>query len=87
VPHHAEKLELAAVRLFHEGKRLIGSFYGSAQVQRDLPRYAALAESGHLDLGALISRRIDLDQVGEALKWVAQGSQLRAVIVPGTDAA
>ncbi len=87
VPHHAEKLELAAARLFHEGKRLIGSFYGSAQVRRDLPRYAALAESGHLNLGALISRRIDLDQIGEALEWVAQGLQLRAVIVPGKDAA
>jgi S-(hydroxymethyl)glutathione dehydrogenase/alcohol dehydrogenase len=82
VPHHGDKLELAAVRIFYEEKRLVGSFYGSAQIRRDLPRYAALAERGQLDLGALISQRIVLDQVGAALESLAAGTGLRTVILP-----
>jgi S-(hydroxymethyl)glutathione dehydrogenase / alcohol dehydrogenase len=63
------------------GKRVLGSLYGSAQVRRDIPLLVELAEVGRLDLDALVSRRITLDQVNEGLAAIESGEVIRSVIV------
>jgi S-(hydroxymethyl)glutathione dehydrogenase / alcohol dehydrogenase len=40
---------------------------GGAQVLRDFPRFLKLAETGKLDLGSLVSRRITLDQINDGI--------------------
>jgi S-(hydroxymethyl)glutathione dehydrogenase / alcohol dehydrogenase len=66
---------------FFGERRVLGCFYGSAQVKRDFPLLVALAESGRLDLGALVSRRISLDQVNDAFAAMERGEVIRSVIV------
>ncbi len=49
------------------GRRISGCTYGSSSVRRDIPRFVALAESGRLDLAALIGRTIGLEDVPDVL--------------------
>jgi S-(hydroxymethyl)glutathione dehydrogenase / alcohol dehydrogenase len=62
------------------GKRLIGCVYGGSSVFRDIPRYVALAESGAMDLGALLGRRVALVDVPDILAGRLGAG--RTVIVP-----
>jgi len=54
---------------------------GSSQIRADFPRYVALAEAGRLDIGSMISRRIVLDDVNDALRAMDAGEVIRTVIV------
>ena len=71
----------SAVSLFADSKRLLGCMYGGAQVRRDFPRFVQLAETGRLDLGALVSRHIHLDDVDDAFRAMEAGEVIRSVIV------
>jgi S-(hydroxymethyl)glutathione dehydrogenase/alcohol dehydrogenase len=81
LPAHDAMLTLTAGTLLHGEKRLLPSIYGSAQVQRDFPRFVGLVESGQLDLGAMVSRRITLDEVNGAFRAMEAGESVRSVIV------
>jgi S-(hydroxymethyl)glutathione dehydrogenase/alcohol dehydrogenase len=70
-----------AFPLFYDEKRLLGCIYGSAQVKRDFPRFISLTETGRLDLGAMVSRRVKLDEVNEAFRAMQAGEVIRSVIV------
>ncbi|MBF4163294.1 Zn-dependent alcohol dehydrogenase [Nocardioides acrostichi] len=65
----------------HREKKLLGCGYGSAQVRRDIPRLVALAESGQLDLGSMVSRTMTLGQVNEAFTAMSSGDVVRSVLV------
>jgi S-(hydroxymethyl)glutathione dehydrogenase / alcohol dehydrogenase len=67
--------------MFYEEKRLLGCVYGSAQVRRDFPRFVHLVETGRLDLGTMVSRRIKLDEVNDAFTAMKAGEVIRSVIV------
>jgi S-(hydroxymethyl)glutathione dehydrogenase / alcohol dehydrogenase len=73
-------ITLPAVPLFLQEKRLIGSFYGSAQIRRNFADLVALAESGQLDIGSAVSRRIRLDEVNDAFRAMEAGEVIRSVI-------
>ena len=69
-----------------KGRRVADSVYtmvvpGSAQVKRDFPRFIALTETGRLDLGSMVSRRIKLDEVNDAFRAMEAGEVIRSVIV------
>jgi S-(hydroxymethyl)glutathione dehydrogenase/alcohol dehydrogenase len=70
----------SAVELMTNDKRITGCFYGSANVRRDFPRFVELAETGRLDLEAMVTRRIDLAEVNAALDAVERGDVIRSVI-------
>ncbi len=61
--------------------KILGSYYGSADVARDIPRLIALIETGRLDVGSMISRRLTLDQVNEGLEAMEKGEVIRSVIL------
>jgi S-(hydroxymethyl)glutathione dehydrogenase/alcohol dehydrogenase len=63
------------------GKRLCGSVMGDAQILRDFPCFIKLAEVGKLDLGSLVSRRINLDEVNDGRSWLNRAEGVRIVIV------
>lgn len=58
-----------------------GCWYGSADVHRDIPRLVELYRNGDLLLDELVSRRITLDEVNDALDDMAEGDAARTVIV------
>jgi len=76
------ELPLPANALRAQGKQIRGSNYGSAQVRRDMPLLVRLAETGRLNLAGMVSRRVPLDQVNQAIAAIDQGQVIRSVLIP-----
>lgn len=70
-------------RFVEDGKRLLGSNYGSAVPARDIPTIAADAVAGRLPLARLVAERIALDDLDAALDALRRRDGARRVIVPG----
>jgi len=81
MPRMDSQVTLPGFAMFYDEKRLLGCVYGSAQVRRDFPRFISLVETGRLDLGAMVSRRIKLDEVNDAFRAMEAGEVIRSVIV------
>ncbi len=81
MPANDAKITLPAVAAVFSGKRLAGSVVGGSQILRDFPRFIRLAESGRLDLGSMISRRIKLDEVNDGISLLNQAEGVRTVIM------
>jgi hypothetical protein len=62
-----------------ESERLLGRFMGGSDPQRYYPVLVRLAESGCLDLASMVSRRIFLDEVKDALRSIESLDGVRAV--------
>ncbi len=62
-------------------KTLKGCWLGSADIRRDIPRLVELYQRGDLRLEELISHRIALADVNDALAALEQGTVARSVIV------
>ncbi|HET9444286.1 MAG TPA: Zn-dependent alcohol dehydrogenase, partial [Acidimicrobiales bacterium] len=69
-----------AYALIYTGRSIKGCWYGSANVNREIPRLLDLYRSGDLLLDELISRRIGLDSVNEAFDAIRAGQVARSVI-------
>jgi S-(hydroxymethyl)glutathione dehydrogenase/alcohol dehydrogenase len=81
MPRMDAQVTLSAWSLFYDEKRTLGCYYGSAQVRRDFPRFVELVETGRLDIGSMVSRRIKLDDVNDAFRAMEAGEVIRSVIV------
>ncbi|WP_033424301.1 alcohol dehydrogenase catalytic domain-containing protein [Actinomadura flavalba] len=62
-------------------RRLMGTQGGDANPARDLPLLADLHRAGRLDLAGLVSERLPLDDVNDAIAHVRSGAVARSVIV------
>jgi len=80
VPKFDATLQVPIGDLIFGEKTVIGSLYGSAQVMRDFPRLVRLVESGQLDLDAMVSSTISLDQVNDGFRAMQAGEVIRSVI-------
>ena len=67
--------------LVSEERRLLGSWYGSSQVRREIPRMIEFASDGRLDLKSMVSRTVHLDDVNEAFRAMEAGEVIRTVII------
>lgn len=76
-----EAVSWSALELFHFGRTISGCVYGSTDPARDVPLMVDHIRSGALDLAALVSRRIGLDQVESALADMVAGRGARALVV------
>lgn len=66
-----------------EGKTIRGGVYGASDPARDIPVLAELALSGRLDLEALVTRRIGVDDVEAAFSETAAERGARSVVCFG----
>lgn len=80
MPAQDATVTLSNFELFWDEKHLMGCNYGSAQVRRDFPRFISLAEAGRLDLGALVSERMRLEDVNRAFANFEKESSIRSVL-------
>ena len=71
----------AAFTFLYMAKSVKGCWYGSSNVNDDVPKLLGLYEEGRLALDELISRRIGLDDVNEALAAMGTGEVARSVII------
>jgi S-(hydroxymethyl)glutathione dehydrogenase/alcohol dehydrogenase len=81
MPPVGANLTLPAMGAVFSGKRLVGSVVGGSQILRDFPRFIRLAETGKLNLGSMVSKRIKLDDINAGLDMVERAEGIRAVIV------
>jgi len=81
VPRMEVMLELPAFfGVVLMAKTIKGCWYGSSNVQQDVPRLLEYYKNGQLKLDELISRRISVDDVNDAFKAMEAGEVARSVI-------
>jgi S-(hydroxymethyl)glutathione dehydrogenase / alcohol dehydrogenase len=61
-------------------RKIVGSFLGSSNSRREVPRLLALWRAGRLDLEGMITARRPLDEVNDAFADMAAGRGLRTVL-------
>jgi S-(hydroxymethyl)glutathione dehydrogenase / alcohol dehydrogenase len=76
-----QQVEFTPFELLFDGKRMLASLYGSADVRRDYARLLGLWRAGRLDLEGMITQRLKLDDVDHALGALGQGDVIRQVII------
>lgn len=70
----------AAFTFLYMAKTVKGCWYGSADVNRDVPKFLDLYKQGQLKLDELISRTIAIEDVNEAFEAMESGEVARSVI-------
>jgi S-(hydroxymethyl)glutathione dehydrogenase/alcohol dehydrogenase len=75
-----EMVSFSAFELFYSEKALLSSYYGSTDVRSDFHLLLRLWRAGRLDLEAMITREISLDEINGALDALAKGEVVRQVI-------
>ena len=67
--------------LMVDAKTVRGCVYGATDPRRDFPEMVRLHRAGQLDLDALVTRRIKLDDLDDAFRAMEAGEVARSVIV------
>ena len=75
-----EQVSFSAFELFFSEKTLVGSYYGSADVRTDFHKLLGFWRDGELDLDGMITRRIGLDDINDAMSAMQRGEVIRQVI-------
>ncbi|MCX3058697.1 Zn-dependent alcohol dehydrogenase [Streptomyces beihaiensis] len=73
-------LQLNMFELFFDEKKILPSMYGGGDVTRSYERAIALWRAGRIDLESLITHRVPLAQINEALDQMRTGTALRTCI-------
>ncbi|QIG38461.1 alcohol dehydrogenase catalytic domain-containing protein [Microbacterium sp. 4R-513] len=86
LPGPQARAEISPLTLTAEARTVVGSYLGSAVPERDIPRYVELWRAGRLPLERLVSSRIRLGEIADAMDRLAQGGELRQLIEFPSDA-
>lgn len=81
LPAPDARASISPLVLTAEARTIIGSYLGSAVPERDIPRYVELWRAGRLPLESIVSSRITLDELPQAMDRLATGGELRQLIV------
>ncbi|MEU1622720.1 Zn-dependent alcohol dehydrogenase [Streptomyces sp. NPDC005722] len=73
-------LQVNMFELFFDEKRILPSLYGGGDVLRSYDRVIRLWRAGRVDLEGLITHRVRLDQINEAVDQMRSGEALRTCI-------
>ena len=79
-PSHGSRISLDPFEMIC-GKKIIGSWGGGSNPDRDIPIYADLYLKGKLPLDKLITNRYSLEEVNQALDDLEQNKVVRPLIV------
>jgi S-(hydroxymethyl)glutathione dehydrogenase / alcohol dehydrogenase len=74
------KVEFTPFELLFDGKTMTASLYGGADVRTDYHRLLNLWRAGRLDLEGMITHRIGLEDLDDALASLGKGDVIRQVI-------
>ncbi|MFI8965065.1 Zn-dependent alcohol dehydrogenase [Streptomyces sp. NPDC053493] len=75
-----DHLQLNMFELFFDEKRILPSMYGGGDVLRSYERAIALWRAGRIDLESLITHRVPLAGINEAIEQMRTGVALRTCI-------
>ncbi|MFJ8822197.1 Zn-dependent alcohol dehydrogenase [Streptomyces sp. NPDC102467] len=76
-----QQVTFNALEIFHFGRTLAGCVYGNSDPARDLPVLADHIRAGRLDLSALVTEHISLDDIPTAFDNMLAGKGGRALVV------
>jgi S-(hydroxymethyl)glutathione dehydrogenase/alcohol dehydrogenase len=76
-----DMVSISAFSLLFEGKNLLSSLYGEADVRNDFPKFAKLYKAGKLDLESMISSRIRLSDLNDAVAALRGGEVARQIVL------
>jgi S-(hydroxymethyl)glutathione dehydrogenase / alcohol dehydrogenase len=76
-----KSVELPGADIVLREKTILGCMMGSNRFRTDMPRYVELYRTGQLRLDEMISARLPLEGVNEALEAMRRGTAARSVIV------
>ena len=62
-------------------KQVVGSWFGSANMRRDIPRLMELYTQGQYNLDDLVTNTYTLDQINEGYDAMRRGENIRGVII------
>jgi S-(hydroxymethyl)glutathione dehydrogenase / alcohol dehydrogenase len=70
----------SAFELFYMEKKILGCWYGSADVRSDFHMLLRLWRTGRLKLEEMITKRLDISDINDAFDACARGQAIRQVI-------
>ena len=76
-----QQVEFTPFELLFDGKKMLASLYGTADVRRDYARLLGLWRAGRLDLEGMITHRLKLDDLDQGLAALGHGDVIRQVII------
>jgi len=82
LPPQGERASFDPLTLAEADQRILGSNYGSAVPERDIPALVDEVMAGNLDLASMISGRRPLEEAAAALDDLAAGHALRQILIP-----
>ncbi|MDP9888724.1 alcohol dehydrogenase catalytic domain-containing protein [Arthrobacter sp. FW306-05-C] len=85
LPSPDARAQIPPMTITAEARTIIGSYLGSAVPARDIPKYAQLWREGRLPVEELITTRIGLSDINQAMDQLADGKAVRQVIMFDTD--
>lgn len=77
-----QTVEINAYELFHDDKKITGSFHGGISMHRDLSMLVGLWRNGRLPVEELITETHDLTYINEAVTAQQSGDALRVILAP-----
>ncbi|MFF8502232.1 Zn-dependent alcohol dehydrogenase [Streptomyces anulatus] len=75
-----DNFQVNMFELFFDEKRILPSMYGGGDVLRSFDRAIALWRAGRIDLESMITHRVRLDGINDALDQMRTGESLRTCI-------
>ncbi|WP_236792145.1 zinc-binding dehydrogenase [Amycolatopsis sp. GM8] len=82
LPHPDATFTMPALSIVATNRRILGSYMGSAQPQRDIPAMISLWRAGRLPVDRLKSAELPLSMINEAFEALADGTALRQTLKP-----
>lgn len=76
-----QQVTFNALEIFHWGRTLAGCVYGNCDPAKDLPVLADHVRAGRLDLSALVTERIALEDIPGAFDDMLAGKGGRALVM------
>jgi S-(hydroxymethyl)glutathione dehydrogenase/alcohol dehydrogenase len=75
-----DMVQFSAFELFFAEKALLSSYYGSTDVRSDFNRIIRMWRAGRLDLEGMITKKMDIAEVNDALDTMRKGEAIRQVL-------
>lgn len=73
--------QLPALSMLMNERRVMGTIGGTAVPEQDIPRFLEWYRNGDLDLDALVTSRVGLDEINQATKLLDDGKVLGRTII------
>ncbi len=75
-----DQVSFSMAELFYDSKRILPTWYGGADMRVEYGRLVRLWRAGRLDLASMITARLPVERVDEALDLMRAGEGIRSII-------